>query len=570
MLVGVLLFATHGSTAGGGPMVFMRGHLSSHQISTARYLGRKAGGEKISLAVVLNLPDPVALSNTLRRLYDPRDVLFHQFLTTEQFTAAFSPSIEDIQNLTQYFYSRGLKVSKVHPNRLVVDIEGTTAEIERAFLAEIHEFMLGDGRVAYSVISDPLLSEDLAPKVQLISGLQNFTQRRPYLRQGKILGPAGFIPRISPYLTPATIKSAYNLTSVYATATGSGETLALFELDGYTASDITTYASTFSITAPTLQNVLVDGYSGAAGANAAEVTLDIELAAAIAPGLAKIMVYEGPNTGPGVIDTYNQIATDNLANEVSTSWGLAETLELASEVNSENTIFQQMAAQGQSIFAAAGDSGAYDDYTQPSVLAVDDPASQPYMTAVGGTTLTLSGASYGSEASWGSGTSGGGGGVSILWPIPAYQSIVGQNSDGESSTKRMVPDVSLDANPNTGYVIIYQGTAVVYGGTSCAAPLWAGFMALVNQRRIDTALTRLGFANSALYQVGQSAQYSAAFHDVSDGTSNLYFKSVTDFDLSTGWGSFNGAGLYANLSAAVLPAMIAVPGAPTSPSVTAP
>src|SRR5439155_11913660 len=181
-------------------------------------------------------------------------------------------------------------------------------------------------------------------------------------------------------LSPSDIKTAYDLAS--AVEDGAGQTLAVFELDGYVQSDVTAYEDHFGLPHVPLQNVLVDGVNGAAGGGAVEVTLDIELQAALAPAAARILVYEGPNTDTGVLDTYNRIATDDLAQAISTSWGLSE-LEMTSGVrNSENNIFQQLAAQGQTFCAAAGDNGAFDDQR---TLSVDDPASQPYVTGVGGT-----------------------------------------------------------------------------------------------------------------------------------------------------------------------------------------
>src|SRR5262249_39465472 len=159
-------------------------------------------------------------------------------------------------------------------------------------------------------------------------------------------------------------------------------------LDGYNSSDITAFKSSFALsTFPTLENVLVDGYSGAAGGGADEVTLDIELAGAIAPGMTKILVYEGPNSDAGVLDTYSRIASDNRASQVSTSWGLSEDLSGTSVINAEATFFQEMAANGQSVFAASGDNGAFDNQYRYGTLEVDDPGSQPHVTSVGGTTL---------------------------------------------------------------------------------------------------------------------------------------------------------------------------------------
>ena len=278
-----------------------------------------------------------------------------------------------------------------------------------------------------------------------------------------------------------------------------------------------------------------------------------------------------------MIDTYNKIATDNIAKTVSSSWGSAENETDSNVLNSENTILQQMASQGQSFFAAAGDSGAYDDSINGtnSTLEVDDPGSQPYATSVGGTTLTWTGNTFSSETSWqtssASGTygtgsyheaEGGGGGISRKWSIPSWQNNLATNANLGSTSMRMVPDVALDADPNTGYPIYYNGAWGLYGGTSCAAPIWAAFTALVNQKRVTVSLARIGFVNPTLYQIGQGASYGNAFHDIADGSTNLYYPAETGYDLTTGFGSFNGNGLFSILTGVLPPSSFTVTPGP--------
>ncbi len=323
----------------------------------------------------------------------------------------------------------------------------------------------------------------------------------------------------------------------------------MFELDGFTQSDITAYENAFGLPHVPLQVILIDGFSGTPGDGAAEVTLDIELMIAMAPGVSSILVYEGPNSGQGLIDTYNRIATDNRAKSVSTSWGLPEDESTSSLLTAENQIFKQMATQGQILYAASGDSGAYDD---GSALSVDDPASQPMVVGVGGTSLTTtSGGAYVSETTWSTGTgpghNGGGGGISSVWSIPSWQ--VGAAGAGSlaSTTMRNVPDVSFDADPNTGYAIYFEGQWLVFGGTSCAAPLWAAFTALVNQSLVAANKSALGFPNPTYYQLGESSFYSSTFHDINDHSTNGYYPAVTGYDLATGWGSFRGDALLSYL-----------------------
>jgi kumamolisin len=345
-------------------------------------------------------------------------------------------------------------------------------------------------------------------------------------------------------LSPNDIRKAYNFTGV--SANGSGQTLALFELAPYASSDVNAYVSYFGLPSITLQNVLVDGGPGCTGCGEDEVTLDIELQNAIAPGASKIIVYEGPNTWTGIVDTYNKIATDNLAKQISTSWGAWEGYPGSTVRSSENAIFQQMAAHGQSIYAASGDCGAY--ATCSSTIGVQDPASQPYMVGVGGTTLYLTGdGSYSHESAW----SGSGGGVSIEWSIPAWQQGIGT---AVSATMRNVPDISLDADPNTGYSIYYKGGWHIYGGTSCASPLWAAFTARVNQVQTANGKSTLGFANPLIYSIAKGARYNTDFHDITTGN-NQYYSAGTGYDNATGWGSFNGANLLADLTKTSVKAM---------------
>ena len=266
---------------------------------------------------------------------------------------------------------------------------------------------------------------------------------------------------------PSDIRTAYHVPS---NLDGSGQVLGLFELDGYNASDITTYEQQFGLPNVPLENVMVDGAGGSAGGGAAEVTLDIELMAALAPKASKILVYEGPNSDQGMLDVYSRIASDNLAKSVSSSWGSGEDSVTSSFLQSENTIFMQMAAQGQTIYSAGGDSGAYDD--GGSSLVIDDPSGQPYVTAVGGTSLTTnSDGSYSKETTWNDSSGAGGGGVSTVWTIPSWQKGVGFSSNKGSSTMRNIPDVSLNSDIDTGYAIYTGGSWGTWGGTSAAAPL---------------------------------------------------------------------------------------------------
>jgi hypothetical protein len=235
------------------------------------------------------------------------------------------------------------------------------------------------------------------------------------------------------------------------------------------------------------------------------------------------------------------MATDNKAKQLSCSWGY--------DINATTQqIFQQYAAQGQSFFLACGDSGAF-------VGPVTEPADDPYITVVGGTTLSTTGpaGSWVSETTWNTeaGSSilnpGGatGGGISLTYPIPVWQQGLSMTANQGSTTMRNVPDVAMVAD-NVSFV--YYGFALGVSGTSVAAPLWAGFTALVNQQGAAAGLAPIGFANPALYAIGKSADYAASFHDITTGNNTTTnspdeFYAVAGFDLCTGWGTPTGSNL---------------------------
>ena len=557
-------------------VVSLPGHIPS-AVSHAIAVDHLSAQHPVALALTLPLRNQAELDDFLARVTDPHDPLYEQYLTPAEFAERFSPTQADYARVIAYAKSMGLAVTATHPNRTVLDVSAPASVVERAFQTSLLVYQSqADGRTFYAPQSDPVVPAALASVISGVVGLDSAARWHAHSRvlSGPALDAANPQAWLQSYqlplagtgpnggLTPANIKAAYNLSGV--SANGAGQTLGLFELDGYKASDVSFYESTFGLPSVPLQNVLVDGYSGAAGSGAGEVTLDIELQIALAPSATKVIVYEAPNSSAGVVDTYNKIATDNLAKEISTSWGEAENSATASVRSSENTAFQQMSAQGQSIFAAAGDSGANDNGTS---LSVDDPASQPYMVGVGGTSLTTAsaGGAYASEKTWNNGSTAngaGGGGISTVWPIPSYQSGVVSAASKGSTTMRNVPDVSLDADPNTGYAIYVGGAWNVYGGTSCAAPLWAAFTALVNQNRATSETALLGFANPPIYTVAKSSTYQSDFHDIADGSTNLFYPAVAGYDDATGWGTFNGANLLAALSP--VPATPTVPAAPTS------
>lgn len=536
--------------------VKLSGHIPSRAVSQAVFIKPLDDKAAVPVTFVLPLRNQQALNDLIERIYDPSDEMYGQYLTPDEFTQMFAPTQEDYDKVIAYAKSSGLRVTGTHPNRTLLNVSGQTKAIQNAFKINLNVYQKNN-RKFYAPDNEPEVPANIASLIRGIVGLDNSAVWYPHSRRAELTEEMKEAAKAAAFpsgpgggFSPNDIKIAYNLNKI--TANGSGQSIALFELGSYLTSDINTYTSTFGLPTANLTNVVVDGGTSTV---IDEVTLDIELVLALAPG-SHVYVYEGPNSGQGVLDTYNRIATDNLAKQVSSSWGLGEDYAGSQAIQAESAIFQQMAAQGQTIYASSGDSGAYTDYPSTTPV-VDDPASQPYVCGVGGTSLTVdanSGA-YGNETVWNNGLGNGasGGGVSTVWPIPSWQANV---STTHSKSYRNVPDVALNADPNTGYAIYSNGSWTLFGGTSCAAPLWAAFTALVNQQRAASKLPPLGFANPTLYTLGNSQATATDFHDITVGN-NFVYQAGPGYDNATGWGSYNGANLFASLtnSTASLPSV---------------
>ncbi len=496
--------------------------------------------QQLNLSIGLNLHNVNALNALIAAQNDPHSASYHQYLTPQQFAQAFAPSQTTINSVTAYLRGQGLNVTSVASNHLLVNATGTVAQAEKAFHVSIADYAL-HGRTVYSPTSDPTVPASLNNVISTIAGLDNVAQYKHHSQAQRSMphtGPGGGY-------TPTELRTAYDINSLISNGdNGSGQTVALFELDGYTPSDINAYLSNYSLGSAKYSNVYVDGTSNTAGAGAIEVELDMEVVSAIAPGATQ-KIYIGPNSTSGVNDTYNKIVTDDTAKVTSTSWGECEADSGSSELNTLDNIFKQAAAQGQAIFAAAGDSGAYDCGT--TSLAVDSPADDPNVVGVGGTTLNVgSGGTYQSESVWGDASdtsespegAGGGGGVSTQFARPSYQT--GTNL---TNAKREVPDVSADADPNTGYSIYCTVTAAgcsggwtEVGGTSAATPLWAASAADTNQYLAGLSKATLGSASADLYKLYNTTQTYSAYHDITSGN-NLYYNATSGYDLASGIGS---------------------------------
>ena len=490
--------------------------------------------KRLNLTIGLPLRDREGLTNLLRQLYDRNSPNFRHYLTPEQFAERFGPTAEDYQSVAKFAQSHGLKITARHPNRMVLSVSGTVADVERAFHTTLNEYQHPtEDRTFFVPSAEP--SIDLATPILGVSGLDNFIVPHPCLKS---------IPsaKVKPALTGSGPAGAYlgnDFRAAYVPGTtllGTGQTVGLLEFDsGFFQSDITAYENLAGLpTNVPVTAVLLDGYDGGAGIGNDEVSLDIEMAISMAPGLSGVLVYEGSSTD----DILNRMATDNVAKQIGASWtyGIDSTSE---------QIFMQFAAQGQSFFNASGDSDAYTG-------TVSTPSDDPNITVVGGTTLTTTGpgGSYVSETvwNWGGGT-GSSGGISTVYPIPAWQQGVSMTANQGSTTMRNLPDVALTAD--NVYVAYNHGQAGTFGGTSCATPLWAAYTALMNQEALANNEPLVGFLNPTVYAIGKgsnSLPYAVLFHDTISGnnespSSPNKFSAVPGYDLCTGWGTPFGTNL---------------------------
>lgn len=515
VLASVLFMGTaHAATQ---PLVAVPANVNPAVTSSTR-VADLAPSDQMSFAVALKLRDTAGLRTFLAQVSNPSSPLYHHFLTPAQWNARYAPTAADVANVRSFLTSHGIQVTKVSGNRDVIDARGSASQVEQAFATKMGVYRQ-NGQQFFANDSAPMMPAAIAGVVQGVVGLDNHAVRHPEMTRNASVTPNASRPV---GLVPSQLHSAYETTTL---GKASGQTVALWEFDGFQTSNITHYDNQFSLGSSAPVTVSVDGanFNSAPGGGQGEVELDIEIVQAMANS-AKTLVYEAPNSDQGQIDMVAQISSEDRVSVTSISWGECETLSAPATTQSTDNGFAQGVAEGISFYSASGDSGS--DDCGDGTTAVDYPASDPNVSGVGGTTLRLSGGNRSSETAW----NGSGGGVSAVFSTPSYQ----RGSNG----MRTVPDVSADANPSTGYAIFSAGSWVEFGGTSCAAPMWSGFTALHDANSGG----RLGNANPALYQIAAGSGFTSAFHDITSG-SNGAFRAGTGYDEVTGLGSYNGAGL---------------------------
>jgi subtilase family serine protease len=512
----------------------------------AKPVGRLPVTQIMRLDIVLPLRDPDGLDSFLADLYSSTVPNYRHFLTPSEFTAKFGPTQGEYDAVVRYVQERGLAVVGGSRDGMDVQVRGPVSAIEAAFHVNLLTYQHPtENRIFYGPDREP--TADLPFPLWHISGLDNYSIPHPlYVKKSDYAKAHGISSdSVVRDATTGSGPSASFLGSDMRAAyyggtalTGAGQNLGLFEFLGTDLADLTTYyknvkqTNSVPITLLSTDGTSTSCVDSRAGGRCddTEQTLDMTQALGMAPGLASLVMYVG-STDTAIISAMTTHSP--LPTTIGCSWGWTPA-----DPTTLDPYFKKMAAQGQNFFAASGDSSTWSKRNEAW------PADDANVVSVGGTDLTTAsaGGAWKSETAW---VDSGGGISPDKIAIPSWQQLAGviNSSNKGSTTLRNGPDVSANAN-FTFYVCADQTTCTAndYGGTSFAAPMWAGYIALVNQQLKANGFSTIGFINPYLYSFGVSSSYGTDFHDITSGKSGSY-SAVTGYDLVTGWGSPNGQGL---------------------------
>jgi subtilase family serine protease len=559
-------------------------------------------GKSMNVVFVLASKDPNGAAQFARRVSAPDDPLYGKFLTPEQFGAAYGPKDSDYEAVTSWVIQHGLRLNDISRSRTTLSVRGTVSQYESLFATSIDNYRAVDGRTFFSASTAPAVPSEIAARITGVIGLSNYTGFVPMVMTKPAQGTEGVHLDSSGGTGPggaysaADLRTAYNIPAHLSPE--KSQTVALFEQGGFARSDITKYENENGLPDVPISVHKVNGYGGGIDDPNVELeaVLDIDMVIGINPAVAEVQVYEDGDDpfGVALLDALKDIANDNTAQTISISYGTDEAIQGTTQMAAESVLFQQLAAQGQSVFASTGDNGAYGQ--ADGSLNVYDPSTQPFVTAVGGTSLfTGPNGVYRSEDTWnhlGSGFGATGGGVSTYWTIPEWQvqtfyprqpvgfsvqppvqpavqlgSVVTEN--GGSGTMRNVPDVAAVADPLTG-VAVYSainGGWLQVGGTSVSCPMWGGFVSIIDAAREIVGLGRFGSINPDLYFLAVTEPGLTDIVDGSNGNVTLYglagYNAGPGYDNCTGYGSMFGE-LFAANSLVCHPLFVGnVPASPT-------
>jgi kumamolisin len=533
--------------------------------------GRLPQNQLLQLDFVLPLRDPAGLKNFLSDVYNPASANYRRFITPHEFTARFGPTQEQYDEVLRFARANDLLVVGGSRDQMEVRVKGNVAAIESALHVSLNTYPHpAESRTFYDVDREP--TPNLSFRLWHISGLDNFSVPKPlYVKKSDFAATHGMYPeQVVSHATIGSGPSASFLGSDMRAAyyggtalTGAGQHLGLLEFAGTDLADLNTYyANAHQTNSVPINLISVDGSPTTCTDDPAggfcddvEQTLDMTQALGMAPGLASLDVYISLNNDVAIISA---MTTHNpLPATIGCSWGWTPV-----DNTSLDPYFQKMAAQGQNFFVASGDSGTW-AASNPAW-----PADDNYITSVGGTSLTTSSAAgpWASETAW---VDGGGGITPDGFAIPSWQAQAGviNSSNHGSTSRRNGPDVSANADFSFFVCGDQQGCiANAYGGTSFAAPMWAGFVALANQQRASSSLGPVGFINPTIYNQNVTSSYATDFHDITSGNNGSY-SAVVGFDLVTGWGSPKAALITALVSGSTTTPSFTISASPTSVSI---
>jgi subtilase family serine protease len=529
----LLVFASSIPSAVAQPQSLLTHHVREVTLNgQAPFVGRLPATQSMHIDIVLAVRDQAGLDSFLRELYDPSSPAYRQFLTVEQFTEAFGPSQKNFDALIRFAKTNGFTVTGGSRDAMDVQLKGSVATIETAFhvnLGLYHDPI--ENRDFYSPDREPTI--DLPFQLWHITGLDNYSIPRSALSRR----PPGVQPPATTGSCPGASFCGSDMRAAYyegTSLTGKGQNIGLLEFLGFDIADINTYYKNAKQkrTAKVI-GISTDGSPitcfASQNCDDTEQTIDVTQALGMAPGVTAVYLYVSNNSDTAMLSSMS--SRKPLPLNLSSSWYWTPV-----DPKSDNPFFMKMATQGQSFFEAAGDGGRWGTGSMW-------PMESPLVICVGGTDLVTKGAGKGwaSETVW---VDGGGGISPDHFAIPSWQKLKGViTKANEGSTKyRNGPDVSANSN-FTFYVCADQRTCTenVYGGTSFAAPMWAGYLALANQQAATKKVPPPGFINPTIYPLGLGSGYHTDFHDITVGSNG--FPATKGYDLASGWGSPNTDGL---------------------------
>jgi subtilase family serine protease len=579
----------------------------------ATVTGALAPERELQMTVMLEPRDPAALAEFATAVSTPGSEDFGQYLDVEEFANRFGAPASSVAAVSAALRGQGLEVGEVVANSLTLPVSGTVAEVESAFETSLKRVEMASGRIAFANTRAPSVPGAIAPDIEGVFGLDNLTPVQPVsgpeslgsvekatatTGSGEVASPAQIVtggPQPCAEAVTAGLEqdsytydqlaSAYQFPALYGSGDlGAGQTIAVTELgDPHLPSDIAAFQACYGTHSQVTSVPISGGMPPAVGEG--EASLDIETIIGLAPG-ANIDVYEEEiRSLNAFVEVDSAIVSQDVAKTISNSYGLCEEAMGFAIINAENTLLQEAAAQGQTFLTASGDNGSEScSRIEPedTELTVLDPASQPFATAVGGTTLTLIGPPA-TETVWNEEIVGTGGGLSRNWPMPTYQSgaaatlgVISAESAGSACASaafcREVPDVAGDAGLLGGYTVLNDGAWTATGGTSAATPLWAALIALADADPSCRGRD-VGFANPALYAIA-GGNYAGNFRDITQpspegmpGNDVIFggfepFRVKPGYDMTTGLGSPVAPALASSLCGVVSPVYTVTLGPP--------